>query len=335
MMNPLESGPVRSAEKASMMAPLFVGFGAFAVGAVMAFGYIQWNAQQQKIQQMAEMMQKLQQPASLPTPVIAPAPAPEIVTRNAPVDLLAVVTSPEPAVNAAPTSQRKPEPVSKTPAMVIEAAVTVPSTADRIRALVSRSSDPLVSAALAQDAARRETMSVAIQGVNELVEAAMAGKYELNAMEDGGGVQLSFKGHEEDQAELEHLLSSAAAAGMIAFNPSVKGSDGSYEGKIILFDLIERALVHGTPEERAVGNQIRQEALALLGTSNSAIADAAPADATGDRVYTVESGDSLAYIALQFYGNTNAYLRIYQANRDKLSTPDKIQVGQKLVIPSA
>ena len=226
---------------------------------------------------------------------------------------------------------------------MIPAAVAAPTpteelaqtTADKIRALVARSSDPLVSAALAQDTARRETMSVAIQGVNELIDAAIDGQYTLTAVEGARGVRMGFPNHQEDQAELEQLLASAASAGMIAFNASVKGSDGSYDGKIILFDLIERALVHGTPEERRAGDRIKKEALALLSTSNSAIAKAAPADASGDRIYTVEAGDSLAYIALQFYGKTNDYLRIYQANRDKLSSPEKIQIGQKLVIPSA
>ena len=52
------------------------------------------------------------------------------------------------------------------------------------------------------------------------------------------------------------------------------------------------------------------------------------------RTYTVESGDTLSKIAKQFYGNANDYNRIFEANRDKLQNPDKIQVGQELVIPS-
>ena len=64
--------------------------------------------------------------------------------------------------------------------------------------------------------------------------------------------------------------------------------------------------------------------------------EAAPADATSgpeNKTYTVKSGDTLSKIAKEFYGNANDYNKIFQANTDKLSSPDKIQVGQELVIP--
>lgn len=57
------------------------------------------------------------------------------------------------------------------------------------------------------------------------------------------------------------------------------------------------------------------------------------------RFYTVKSGDSLAAIAKRFYGDdagnklANVEM-IFEANRDHLEAADKIQVGQKLVIPS-
>jgi LysM repeat protein len=51
--------------------------------------------------------------------------------------------------------------------------------------------------------------------------------------------------------------------------------------------------------------------------------------------YTVKPGDTLSKISQQFYGDPNEYMRIFYANRDKLSDPNKIQVGQQLVIPPA
>jgi nucleoid-associated protein YgaU len=46
--------------------------------------------------------------------------------------------------------------------------------------------------------------------------------------------------------------------------------------------------------------------------------------------YTVVSGDNLSKIG-KHYGVT--WQQIFEANRDQLSDPDKIQVGQELVIP--
>ena len=47
----------------------------------------------------------------------------------------------------------------------------------------------------------------------------------------------------------------------------------------------------------------------------------------------MQPGDSLSKIAKQFYGDANQYNRIFDANRSKLDNPDKIQVGQELMIP--
>lgn len=63
----------------------------------------------------------------------------------------------------------------------------------------------------------------------------------------------------------------------------------------------------------------------------AAAAPAAPADQT----YTVKPGDTLSKIAKQFYGNANAYMKIFDANKDQLSDPNKINVGQVLIIPTA
>jgi LysM repeat protein len=49
--------------------------------------------------------------------------------------------------------------------------------------------------------------------------------------------------------------------------------------------------------------------------------------------YTVQPGDTLSKISERFYGSAQQYMRIFDANRDKLSDPNKIQPGQKLNIP--
>ena len=49
--------------------------------------------------------------------------------------------------------------------------------------------------------------------------------------------------------------------------------------------------------------------------------------------YTVVRGDTLSKIAKEFYGNANAYMGIFEANKPMLSHPDKIYLGQVLRIP--
>ncbi len=54
---------------------------------------------------------------------------------------------------------------------------------------------------------------------------------------------------------------------------------------------------------------------------------------TQQRRYTVQAGDSLSKIAEKFYGRATEYQKIFEANRDKLSDPNKVSVGAELVIP--
>lgn len=49
--------------------------------------------------------------------------------------------------------------------------------------------------------------------------------------------------------------------------------------------------------------------------------------------YTVQSGDTLSKIAKNHYGNSGEYMKIFYANQDQLSSPDRINVGQTLKIP--
>ena len=53
------------------------------------------------------------------------------------------------------------------------------------------------------------------------------------------------------------------------------------------------------------------------------------------RTYTVKSGDTLSKIAKDHLGDANAYMAIFEANRDQLNDPDKIKPGQVLKIPAA
>ena len=60
-----------------------------------------------------------------------------------------------------------------------------------------------------------------------------------------------------------------------------------------------------------------------------------PEPAAATKTYTVKSGDTLSKIAKEHYGDANAYMKIFNANNDQLTDPDKIKPGQVLKIPNA
>ncbi|QYO67299.1 LysM peptidoglycan-binding domain-containing protein [Leptolyngbya sp. 7M] len=51
------------------------------------------------------------------------------------------------------------------------------------------------------------------------------------------------------------------------------------------------------------------------------------------RTYVVQPGDTLGIISRKVYGTSARYMEIYNANRDKLASPNSVTAGQVLVIP--
>lgn len=51
------------------------------------------------------------------------------------------------------------------------------------------------------------------------------------------------------------------------------------------------------------------------------------------RIHKVVAGDTLSKIAKKYYGKASDYMKIFEANKDKLKDPNKIFPGQELVIP--
>lgn len=69
------------------------------------------------------------------------------------------------------------------------------------------------------------------------------------------------------------------------------------------------------------------------GWENEVVADIQATDTSIFGKYTVKSGDTLSAISKRFLGSANRYMDIFNANKDQLSDPDKIKVGQTLTIP--
>ena len=90
----------------------------------------------------------------------------------------------------------------------------------------------------------------------------------------------------------------------------------------------------GKTEYQLDANRLWDKIKEHPGWENEVVADL---QATRTDVYgyhTVKSGDTLSAIAKKLLGSANRYTEIFNANKDQLSDPDKIKVGQKLVIPT-
>lgn len=67
--------------------------------------------------------------------------------------------------------------------------------------------------------------------------------------------------------------------------------------------------------------------------ANDISADIKVANTDYYHIHTVESGESLSKISKFYYKDANKYMKIFDANKDQLTNPDVIKVGQKLKIP--
>ncbi|MEA4863040.1 MAG: LysM peptidoglycan-binding domain-containing protein [Victivallaceae bacterium] len=70
-------------------------------------------------------------------------------------------------------------------------------------------------------------------------------------------------------------------------------------------------------------------------TSAPPPAEQPPVNPPEDGFYTVIKGDTLGRIARKLYGEASRAGEIYEINRDKLSSPNKLREGMKLRLPSA
>jgi nucleoid-associated protein YgaU len=105
----------------------------------------------------------------------------------------------------------------------------------------------------------------------------------------------------------------------------------------------DKLLIRASAPSAEVKNRVWDQIKLVDPTFSDLIADIqAPATAAAavggsrtiaPRTYTAQPGDSLSKISKQFYGDANKYMTIFEANRDKLSDPDKIRPGMDLRIP--
>ena len=97
----------------------------------------------------------------------------------------------------------------------------------------------------------------------------------------------------------------------------------------------------GTVKNQDEANKIWDAIKTVPDWRNDIIADikvtpgAAGAPGKAASTYTVKAGDTLSKIAKEHLGDANAYMAIFEANKDQLTDPDKIKPGQVLKLPAA
>src|SRR5262245_46053589 len=98
-----------------------------------------------------------------------------------------------------------------------------------------------------------------------------------------------------------------------------------------------KGTVHSEDEKNQIWNAIKTQGdwQRDINAEIQVVPQAQPVGTSGasSRTYTVKAGDTLSKIAKEHYGNANNYQKIFEANKDQLSDPDKIKPGQVLKIP--
>ena len=126
-----------------------------------------------------------------------------------------------------------------------------------------------------------------------------------------------------------------AVAAISGSGLGIRGLKASIDGKVVTLE--------GEADSMDVKGRVMAEFNRLVATDNTlnriqvmqaqAAPTAPPPSGAQETIYVVKPGDTLGAIAQRFYGKASLYAKIFEANRDILSNPDLIKVGQKLKIP--
>lgn len=132
----------------------------------------------------------------------------------------------------------------------------------------------------------------------------------------------------QTDALIDQLVNEAAAAGDVSVPRMLVTSDGRVDTSTLLASIVAEARVATGGDAPAI------PAIPQGGLEGVEVRVVQRATGTEQyRFYTVNPGDSLGSIAVKFYGSVAYYPEIFEANRQKLASPDRIQAGQRLVIP--
>jgi nucleoid-associated protein YgaU len=138
-----------------------------------------------------------------------------------------------------------------------------------------------------------------------------------------------------DDGSAQERLAAANAKAAEAIAAYVATQSLSADGLTIEYDAVTATVtVSGVAPDQATKEKILLCCGNVHGVGHVSdlLTVAEPADAS--QFHLVARGDTLSAIAKKFYGNANAYPKIFEANKPMLGHPDKIYPGQLLRIPA-
>ncbi len=139
-------------------------------------------------------------------------------------------------------------------------------------------------------------------------------------------VIAALRAGESDDA-IDGIVNTAADNG-VAVPEILVTSDGRVDTHVLLNNIVMQAEIAAGGEAPAIPDVSPDEIQGM----EVRVVQQATQDIQA-RFYTVQSGDSLGAISIKFYGSIEYYADIFEANKGLLSSPDRIRVGQRLVIP--
>ena len=117
-----------------------------------------------------------------------------------------------------------------------------------------------------------------------------------------------------------------AAALKLGEELKVKGGDVKEEGG--------KLIIKGTAEYGIDRDHIWDLIKKQAGWESEIVADIKVEKSDIYGYWTVKSGESLSKIAKDVYDDGSKYMKIFEANKDQLKSPDMIHPGQKLALPN-
>lgn len=258
------------------------------------------------------------QPDPLGTPIEAE------VTRAAPADVASLA---EAALAAAPAVAPAPPAVVEAPRRV---DVVRPNTDDtRLSDMTNNVLAELGFAGVEHVTTNSESQRQSTSNILAGIQAATGQDSvlrESNTLEEI--VVAALRAGQSDD-EINTLVNAAAAEGFVAVPEILVTSDGRVDTHVLLENIVTQAHIAAggaapafpdTTPDNTQGLEVRVVQRA--------------SEAVQARFYTVQTGDSLGGISIRFFGSAEHYNAIFEANRGLLSSPDRIRVGQRLVIPN-